>query len=88
MTAAINIRVAIRKPNGALVSTYAFLDPQNKHVSAVWAVDFNGCGSIGNTEPSAVIHNPYAACPLPVGFLPCDDEYAAKRLSEDEMRFE
>jgi type I restriction enzyme S subunit len=81
-------RVAIRKPNGAAVSTYAFLDPQNRQVSAVWAADFNGCASIGNTEPSAVIHNPFAACPLPIGFLPCDDEYVAKHLNDDELLFE
>ena len=50
--------------------------------------DFNGGSAIGNSEPAAVIHNPNATSPLTFGFLPCDDEYAARHLSEDELLFE
>ena len=81
-------RIALNKPNGASVPTYAFLDPRSSAVSAVWAVDFNGGSVIGNSEPAAVIHNPNATSPLPFGFLPCEDEYAARHLSEDELLFE
>lgn len=81
-------RVAVRKPSGASVPTFAFLDPRAKPLSAVWAVDFNGGTSIGNVEPSAVIHNPNAVPALPYGFLPCDDEYAARHLNDDELLFE
>jgi hypothetical protein len=58
-------RFTINKPNGALVPSHAFLDPYFARVSAIWAVDFNGCSAIGNPEPSAVIHNPNAINHLP-----------------------
>lgn len=70
-------RFFIPKPNGASVPTHAFVDPEYKMISAIWAVDFNGCGAIGNHQPSAVIHNPCAVNPLPVGFLPADEEFHA-----------
>lgn len=81
-------RFTIKKPNGASVPSHAFLDPRYQSVSAVWAVDFNGFGAIGNPEPSALIHNPNAVNPLPRGFLPVDDEFAATPLGEDELLFE
>ncbi len=81
-------RFTIKKPTGASVPTHLFLDLSYKHVSAVWAVDFNGCGVIGNSEPSALIYNPYAANPVPLGFLPADDEFVATPMSETELRFE
>ena len=80
-------RFTIKKPNGASVPSHAFLDPRYQLVSAVWAVDFNGCGVIGSSEPSALIHNPNAVNPLPHGFLLVDDEFAATSVSEDELLF-
>lgn len=80
-------RFTIMKPNGASVPSHAFLDPRYKPVSAIWAMDFNGCGAIGNPEPSALIHNPNAITPLPHGLLPVDDEFTATLLSENELLF-
>jgi hypothetical protein len=81
-------RIAIQKPNGSPVPTLAFLDPRNRMVSAIWAVDFTGFGAIGNPEPSALIHNPSAVNPLPRGFLEVDDEYEATPLGNDELLFQ
>jgi hypothetical protein len=81
-------RFTIKKPNGASVPTHAFLDARYKHVSAVWAVDFNGCGVLGNAEPSALIHNPYATNPLPRGIVPADDEFIASLISDTELLLE
>lgn len=81
-------RPEIRKPNGSLVPSHAFLDPWYSMVSAIWAVDFNGCSCIGNSEPSAVVHNPSATNPLPIGFLPADEDFVTKSISEDLMELE
>jgi hypothetical protein len=80
---AYQVRFHIPKPNGMPISTYAFLDPRYKMVSAIWAVDFNGCSVIGNREPSALIHNPNAANQLQYGFLPADEEFIATRSGEE-----
>lgn len=81
-------RFTIKKPNGASVPSHAFLDPRYQPISAIWAIDFNGCGAIGNSEPSALIHNPNAINPLPRGFLQVDDEFAATPLAGNELLFE
>lgn len=69
--------------NGAQVPAYTFLDPCFESISAIWAVDLNGGSAIGNSEPTAVIHNPNARNPLPVGFLPADDEYFAHQEGDE-----
>ncbi len=76
-------RPFIPKPNGASVSTHAFLDPNHRMISAVWAVDFNCCGAIRNHEPSAIVHNPCAINPLTPGFLPADEEFHAISTGDD-----
>lgn len=81
-------RPEIRNANGSPVPSSAFLDPWFSMVSAVWAVDFNGCSCIGNSEPSAVVHNPNALNPLPLGFLPADEEFLAKFVSEELIELE
>lgn len=81
-------RPAIRKSSGSSVPSYAFLEPWYSMVSAVWAVDFNGCSCIGNTEPSVVVHNPNAQNPLPLGFLPADEDFVARSISEDLMELD
>lgn len=74
--------------NEAQVPAYTFLDPRFNPISAIWAVDLNGGSVIGNTEPMAVIHNPNALNPIPIGFLPADSEYVATPCSEDEFLLE
>ncbi|MDI1236064.1 MAG: hypothetical protein PSV26_01115 [Polaromonas sp.] len=70
-------RPFVLNQNRAKVPALLFLDPRFNAVSAIWALDFNGGSAIGNSEPSAVVHNPNALNPLPIGFLPADKEYAA-----------
>jgi type I restriction enzyme S subunit len=74
--------------NNAQVPAYTFLDPRFAPISAIWAVDLNGASVIGNSEPMAVIHNPFALNPIPVGFLPADSEYVATPSGEDEFLLE
>ncbi len=69
--------------NRARVPAVTFLDPRFESISAIWAVDLNGGSAIGNTEPTAVIHNPNARNPLPIGFLPADDEYLAHQEGDE-----
>jgi type I restriction enzyme S subunit len=57
-------RPVIRKPNGAAVPAYTFLDPSFRPVSAIWTTDVDETWVIGNMKPMAVIHNPIAANPL------------------------
>lgn len=73
-------RWAIKKPNetgGVNVPTYAFLDPRYRPVSAIWALDSNGSCAIGVIEPSALVHNPNAANPVPHGWITASQEFAA-----------
>lgn len=71
-------RYLIPKSNASTVPASTFLDPRNSMVSAIWAVDFNGTRARFSTEPSAVIHNPLAKNPVPVGFLSSDIEYVSE----------
>jgi hypothetical protein len=48
-------------------------------------VDLDGTSAIGNPEPMAVIHNPNAVNPIPIGFLPAHDEYVAKPIGTEEF---
>ncbi|OQW75203.1 MAG: hypothetical protein BVN35_08860 [Proteobacteria bacterium ST_bin11] len=77
----------IPKPKGKTVSTEAFLDPTHKMISALWAVDFDGCRILGNHQPSAILHNPCAQNPLPYGFLPSDEEFHAVATCEEYYSF-
>ena len=76
-------RFIIQKPNGATVPSCTFLDPSFRMISAIWAINFNGCSVTGNDEPSALIHNPNAINPVSEGFLPSDGEYVAKPIDND-----
>ncbi len=73
----------VTNKNGAKVPSDTFLDPRLAPISAIWALDLNGCSVLGNKEPRAVIHNVNAAVPLSIGFLPCDHEYLAVMKGED-----
>ncbi|MBI1886816.1 MAG: hypothetical protein HYS19_00340 [Nitrosomonadales bacterium] len=68
-------RPYVLNKNGAKVPAYTFLDPCFNRISAIWAVDLNGGSAIGNREPMVVVHNPNATNPVPLEFLPADDEY-------------
>ncbi|ALQ50274.1 hypothetical protein [Nitrosomonas ureae] len=70
-------RPHIRNKNKAEVPTFTFLDSRFNAISAIWAIDLNGSSIIGTIEPSAVIHNPNALNPIPLDFLPADNEYVA-----------
>ncbi len=56
---------------------YTFLDPAFRRISAIWATDVDEAWVIGNMKPMAVIYNPEAINPLPVGLLPSYDDYIA-----------
>lgn len=76
-------RPFVLNQNRAQVPAFVFLDPRFNAVSAIWALDINGGSAIGNSEPSAVIHNPNALNPVPIGFLPADYEYAANLMGDE-----
>ena len=71
-------RPSIATDAGKTVETVTFLNPRFSPISAIWALDLDGGSAIGNSEPSALIHNPLASVPLTRGFLPADEEYAAE----------
>jgi type I restriction enzyme S subunit len=81
-------RPIIRKPNGASVPAYSFLDPAFAPISAIWATDLDASWVIGNAKPMAVVHNPGAARPLPLGLLPAQDEYIAMPNGPNEYALE
>ena len=81
-------RFFVKNHNNAQVPVYTFLNPRFKPISAIWSVDLDGSSVIGNPEPTAVIHNPYAQNPIPVGCLPADSEYVATPCGEDELVLE
>jgi type I restriction enzyme S subunit len=76
-------RPYIRKPNGADVPAQTFLDPAFARVSAIWGADVGESWVIGNAKPQAVIHNPSATNPVPVGLLPAFDEFMATEIKAD-----
>lgn len=79
-------RPFIINKNKSEVPAYTFLDPRYNHISAIWAVDLNGSSVIGNSEAMSIIHNPNAINPIPLGFLPSDNEYASKPCGKDEIQ--
>lgn len=76
-------RPSLATDSGAPVATLTFLNPRYAPVSAVWALDLDGSAAIGNSEPSAVIHNPLASVAVTPGFLPADEEFVAAREGDD-----
>jgi type I restriction enzyme S subunit len=77
-------RPLIRKPNGANVPAYTFLDPAFAPVSAIWAADVDDTSAIGNRKLLAAIHNPNASNPVSTRFLPAYEEFVATQLNADE----
>lgn len=78
-------RPYIINKNDAQVPTYVFLDPRLRHISAIWAVDFNGKTEIGGSDQMVVVHNPNAINPIPIGFLPAENEYVATPSGSDKF---
>lgn len=81
-------RPIIRKPNGAAVPAYSFLDPVFAPVSAIWATDLDASWVIGNAKPMAIVHNPGATRPVPLGLLPAQEEYVATPNGPDDYALE
>jgi hypothetical protein len=79
-------RPLISNRKGAPVPAYTFLDERFQSVSAIWAVDVDGTSANGNSEPMAVVHNPNADNPIPVGLLPAHDEYVAISNGAEEFK--
>lgn len=52
-------------------------------MSAIWAAEIDESWIIGNAKPIAVVHNPNATNPIPVGLLPSYDEYMAVQKGDD-----
>lgn len=78
-------RPVIKKPSGALVPAYTFLHDDFRPISAIWASDIDGTSAIGNPKPMAIVHNPSASSPLPIGLLPAQDEYIATPSGVNEF---
>ena len=78
-------RPYLKNANAAQVPLYMFLDPRFIPVSAIWAVDLDGSSSIGNAEPTSVIHNPNATSRVSLGYLPADEEYEATSTGSEEL---
>lgn len=81
-------RPLVRKPNGAEVPAYTFLDPAYRPISAIWATDIDESWVFGNMKAMAIVHNPTAINPVQVGFLPSHDEYVATLESNDQYRLD
>lgn len=79
------MRPYVCNKNGAKVPAYTFLDPRFNAISAIWGVDLNGGSAVGNSEPMVVVHNPNATNPVPLNFLPADDEYTAVTRGEEVL---
>ncbi|TPI37395.1 hypothetical protein FJ414_13660 [Mesorhizobium sp. B3-1-6] len=81
-------RYLIHKPVGQPVPADTFLDPRFAPISAIWAVDIDESVVVGRPATMVVVHNPSATNPLPVGFLPAQDEYVAHVVDEQTYRLD
>jgi hypothetical protein len=81
-------RPLIKKPTGADVPAYTFLDPRFAAVSAIWATDLDDCLVLGNSKPFVVVYNPMATNRLPEGLLPAQLDYVASPRGSDEYLLE
>jgi hypothetical protein len=68
----------LRKPSGAEVPTDNFLNPDYAGVSAILGSPAGLNAACGYESPIAVVHNPLAKNPLPIGILKPDQEYVAE----------
>jgi type I restriction enzyme S subunit len=71
-------RTEVKKPGSSAVPTEFFLSKDSEYVSAIWATDICEVTVTENITPQmAVIHNPFAKNPIPLGLLPAQKEYIA-----------
>lgn len=83
-----SLRFSIRKREGVEIPTDNFLNPEYAHVSALL-----GCAACYEKLPAEflglppmfLVHNPLAANPLPLNWLPGAIEYAATQSEPDEF---
>jgi type I restriction enzyme S subunit len=80
-------RPTVQKSSGSRVLTETFLDPRYSRISAILAADIDESAVIGSTKPMAIVHNPNAINPVPIGLLPAFSEYVAS-LGQDELSVE
>ena len=81
-------RPIIRKPNGASVPAYTFLDPTFRPISAIWAADIDDSWVLGNSKHMVIVHNPIALNPVPLGLLPAQEEFIATPNGSNEYMLE
>ncbi|RUX23484.1 hypothetical protein EOA23_23695 [Mesorhizobium sp. M2A.F.Ca.ET.042.01.1.1] len=81
-------RYLIHKPVGQPVPADTFLDPRFAPISAIWAVDIDEFAVMDLPARMVVVHNPNAINPLPVGFLPAQDEYVASVIDARTYRLD
>ncbi|MDK4724985.1 hypothetical protein [Rhizobium phaseoli] len=74
-------RYLIHKPLGQPVPADTFLDNRFAPVSAIWATDVDEFSLLDNIPQMAVVHNPLALNPLPVGLLPAQHEYVVRQIN-------
>ncbi|MGU3495747.1 hypothetical protein ACLBXM_17035 [Xanthobacteraceae bacterium A53D] len=81
-------RMLIPKPRGKSVPADTFLDTRFAPVSAVWAIDVDERALLGKAAASAVVHNPLASSPLPLGLLPALEEFVARPVDDDHYQLD
>jgi type I restriction enzyme S subunit len=81
-------RYAIKRPDRADVPADTFFDPRFERISAIYACDLDGSRIVGNHKHTAVVYNPNATNPLPVGLLPAEYDYVAEPSGPDEYLLE
>jgi type I restriction enzyme S subunit len=70
-------RPLIPKLKGDAVPADTFLSARYAPVSAVWAVDLDEMTLLGESRPTALVHNPHATNPIPGNLVPAASEYLA-----------
>jgi type I restriction enzyme S subunit len=81
-------RYFISKPVGQPVPAFTFLDPRFRPISAIWATDVDEFSILDRAPSMAVVHNPEALNPIPLGLLPAQNEYVARVLDEERYQLD
>lgn len=81
-------RYVIHKPRGQPVPADTFLDNRFRPISAIWATDIDEFSLLDRIPQMAVVHNPLAYNPLPIGLLPAQDEYVARQIDAENYQLD
>jgi type I restriction enzyme S subunit len=81
-------RYLMEKPIGQPVPADTFLTAEYSNISAIWATDICELSLRGSAPASAVVHNPRARNPLPLGFLPAQNEYVARQIDDNSYQLD